>query len=284
MNLLPKYVTALSTALLFSASAAAAAFTFTTPTLPLPAVSGNGLTGQLWTNVNPNTDTLAQAQTIIAGGFATANFLATAVDYPSGPTGATWVGATYASVLDATAIATLDNPAVLPDDVLNTVMRFAGFFGVFALNEVWGFHIPSDDGSAVDIQGTRVLINDGIHGFGGPATTVEFTTPGLYALDILFFESQSSEWGLEFRGGLGGASPTTAITPRLYSLTQFADPNDPRLTSIRGDVPTPGTLPLLGMAFACLGLLARKTSARRNSAAKSGSQRNQGQTRISRPL
>ena len=50
-------------------NALAAAFTFTTPTLALPANLGNGLTGQLWTNVNPNTDTLAQAQAIISGGF-----------------------------------------------------------------------------------------------------------------------------------------------------------------------------------------------------------------------
>ena len=115
--------------------------------------------------------------------------------------------------------------------------------------EVWTFHIPSDDGSAVDIQGTRVLNNDGIHGFGGPSTTVAFTTPGLYAIDILFFESQPTDWGLEFRGGLGNATPATALTDRLYTLVDYAAPGDDRLDSIQGKVPEPGTLTLLGAAL-----------------------------------
>ncbi|TXI25815.1 MAG: hypothetical protein E6Q61_01710, partial [Nitrosomonas sp.] len=134
-----KFLLTTASALLLSVNALAADYTFTTPTLALPATSGNGLTGQLWTNVDPNTDTLAQAQAIIAGGYATANFLATTIDYPVGPAGSTSVFSTYGAVLDATAQATLDNTAVLPDDVLNTVMRFAGFFGVQRANKVWTF-------------------------------------------------------------------------------------------------------------------------------------------------
>lgn len=250
-----------STTLLAAVNASAAVYTFGTPTHALPAVSGNGLTGQLWTNVNPNTDTLSQAQTIINGGFATANFRATTVDFPSGPAGTTSTSATYSSVLDAVAQSTLDNSSVLPDDVLNTVMRFAGFFGVQSAGEVWTFRLPSDDGSAVDIQGTRILDNDGIHSFGGPTTTVEFTTPGLYAINVLFFESQATEWGLEFQGGLNGASPTTALTPRLYTLVDFATPDDERLDSIQPNaVPAPGSLSLIGAGLlAALGFRKRSS-------------------------
>ena len=254
-----KFLLAATSALLMNMDALAAAYTFGTPSQALPASLGNGLTGQLWTNVAATTDTLAQAQTIISGGFATANFRATTIDYPVGAASSTSVSATYGAVLDPTAQATLDNTSVLTDDVLNTVMRFAGFFGVQNAGEVWTFHIPSDDGSAVDIQGTRVLNNDGIHGFAGPSTTVEFTTPGLYAINVLFFESQPSEWGLEFRGGLNGAATTTALTDRLYTLVDYANPNDDRLTSIQGRVPEPGMLPLLGVALlGAFGFLRRK--------------------------
>lgn len=250
-----------SATLLTGVNASAAIYSFGTPTHALPAVSGNGLTGQLWTNVNPNTDTLSQAQAIISGGFATANFRATTIDFPSGPAGTTFTSATYSSVLDAVAQSTLDNASVLPDDVLNTVMRFAGFFGVQNAGEVWTFRLPSDDGSAVDIQGTRILDNDGIHSFGGPTTTVEFTAPGLYAINVLFFESQATEWGLEFQGGLNGANPTTALTPRLYTLVDFATPDDERLDSIQPNgVPSPGSLSLIGAGLlAALGCLKRRT-------------------------
>jgi len=248
---LPAAAIAFSVAL--STQALGAHFTFTTPDHALPANLGDGLTGQLWINVPPTTDSLAAAEAIIAGGTADANFLSTTVDYPSGPAGSTLTSATYGTVLDSTGLATIDNSSVLTDDVLNTVMRFSGFFGVFSGGEEWTFHIPSDDGSAVDIQGTRILNNDGIHGFGGPTTTVLFTAPGLYALDILFFESQPSHWGLEFRGGLTGSPVTTAISDRLYNLQDYADPDDPRLDSI-APVPAPGGLLLLGAGLLGLGL------------------------------
>ena len=254
-----KILLAATSALLMNVDALAAAYTFTTPDQALPTSLGNGLTGQLWTKVAASTDTLAQAQTIIGGGFATANFRATTIDYPVGAAGSTSVYATYGAVLDSTAQATLDNTSVLTDEVLNTVMRFAGFFGVQSAGEVWSFDLPSDDGSAVDIQGNRVLNNDGIHAFGGPSTTVEFSAPGLYAINVLFFESQPSDWGLEFRGGLGGAATTTALTDRLYTLVDYAPPDDDRLNSIQGKVPEPGMLPLLGAALlGAFGFLRRR--------------------------
>ncbi|MBL0285693.1 MAG: PEP-CTERM sorting domain-containing protein [Zoogloea sp.] len=66
---------------------------------------------------------------------------------------------------------------------------------------------------------------------------------------MLFFESQPNDWGLELRGGLNGAATTTALTDRLYTLVDYATPDDDRLTSIRGRVPEPGMLPLLGAAL-----------------------------------
>ena len=68
---------ALVAGLTLSAQSFAGPFDFYTADQVLPATPGNGLTGQLWTNVDPNTDTLAQADAVIAGGTATANFLST---------------------------------------------------------------------------------------------------------------------------------------------------------------------------------------------------------------
>lgn len=113
-----KMVVAAALLLTLSSNVPGAVITFTSQTLPLPAVDGNGLIGQLWINVPANADSLALAQAIIAGGFATANFRAITIDYPCGPAGSTSVFASYGAVLDATAITTLDNCSVLTDDVL----------------------------------------------------------------------------------------------------------------------------------------------------------------------
>lgn len=229
--------------LLVAGFANAAPFTFDTPDFALPDTAGDGLTGQLWINVDPATDSLAAAQAIIDGGDPDANFLSTNIDYPStGDTAST--SATYDDVLDAVGKTTIDNTSVLSDDVLNTVMRFAGFFAAEA-GEIWTFRVRSDDGSAVDIQGTRILDNDGIRPFGGPSVEVEFTTAGLYALDVLFFESQPIRWGLTFDGGADGSPSLGELQPRLYNLFDYADPDDPRLP---GTVPEPGTWGLLALA------------------------------------
>jgi len=258
-SLMKRSILAALVAATVSAPSLAATFTLNNPVItPKPATDGTGLTGQLWTNVDPNTNSLAQAQAIINGGFATANFRSTTIDYPAGATDVTLTSDTYNSVLDATAQSTLDNTSILTDDVLNTVMRFAGFFGANA-GEIWTFSILSDDGSAVDIGGTRILNNDGIHGFGGLSTTVEFVQSGLYAIDVLFFESQVSHWGLEFAGGLEGSPVTTDLTTRLYTLIDNAPPDDPRLGSIQPTaVPLPGTLLLIGAGLAGLGITRRR--------------------------
>ena len=82
-----------------------------------------------------------------------------------------------------------------------------------------------------------------------PTTTVQFDAPGLYAINVLFFESQATDWGLEFRGGLGAAATTTALTDRLYTLADYATPEAERLNTIQGRVPEPGMLTLLGAAL-----------------------------------
>ena len=41
----------------------------------------------------------------------------------------------------------------------------------------------------------------------------------------------------------------TALTDRLYTLVDYATPDDERLNTIQGRVPEPGVLTLLGIAL-----------------------------------
>ena len=86
--------------------------------------------------------------------------------------------------------------------------------------------------------------------------------PGLYEMDILFFESQPVAWGLEFSGGLSGTSQTTALTDRLYNLIDYAPSDDDRLDSIRpAGVPEPATVALFGLGLAGIGFARKKKRA-----------------------
>ena len=90
-----------------------------------------------------------------------------------------------------------------------------------------------DDGSAVDIQGTRVLNNDGIHGFGGPSTTVAFTAPGLYAIDIPVLRIPAHRLGPRVPRRPRQRHAATALTDRLWHLVDYAAPATSRLTASR---------------------------------------------------
>lgn len=217
---------------------AVAAFTFTTPDAPLPSASGNGLNAKVWTGVD--VDSLAAAEAFIGANPADATFLSSAIDYPQGASNVVGTSTLFSDLLGSDA-STLSNPAVGSTSVLNSILQFDGFLRIDTPGSVL-LSIGSDDGSEAVIQGTRVIDNDGIHAFpGGGAGPVEigFLTAGLYELDVLFFESQVFDWGVEFVEG-GPSSSNVIPQSRLYTSTAV--------------VPLPAALPLFGSAL--LGLLA----------------------------
>jgi hypothetical protein len=232
-------------ALLLALAAPAGAlplFTFTTPDAPIPPYSGNGLDAELWAGVN--VDTLAAARAHVLGFVPTTTFVSTSVDYPNGAAGSTTTSSTFGAALGVDA-GSLADPTVATDPVLNSILRFTGYLRVDQPGSLF-LGVGSDDGSELRIQGTTVIFNDGIHGFPGPndgPAEIGFEAPGLYEMEILFFESQVVGWGVEFYANAAGSGQ--AIPQRvLYRTT---------------DVPEPGTMVLFALgAVGALGLWRRR--------------------------
>ena len=143
-------------------------------------------------------DSLAQARTYIGANPADSLFTSSVVDYPNGSAGSTSTGTTLNTALGVDA-ATLTNPAIGANAVLNSIIQLTGYLRIENANTLLNLGVGSDDGSELLIQGTQVINNDGLHPFPGVGPqAVNFAQPGLYAMEILFFESQVVEWGLEF--------------------------------------------------------------------------------------
>ena len=206
-------------------ASAVPAFTFTSPDAPLPSSPGNGLNASIWSEGDlAGIDTLAQARVFITTTqpVADATFVASTIDYPSGADATVSTSTTIGSVLggDATSLTSAGAGAttVAANDVLNSIWRFTGLLGVETAGSAL-LSIPSDDGSELIIQGTQVIDNDGIHPFSSPVVEVAFSQPGLYELEMLFFESQAVAFGVEFRAD-GALVPQS----RLYRTTDIITP------------------------------------------------------------
>jgi len=210
-----------------------ASFTFTSPDAPLAACGANGLNGRLWSNaaIGP-IDTLAAASAYVSSNSPDSLFTASVVDYPNGPAGSVVTGTTINAALGVDA-GSLTNPAVGGNTVLNSIMEFDGFLVIAAANTTLSLGLGSDDGTELVIQGTQVINNDGIHAFPGAGAgpvNVTFTQPGLYAMDILFFESQIFDWGIEFF--LGAAGQGTPVPNSMLCRTVIPAPGAPLLGSL----------------------------------------------------
>lgn len=233
----------------------AAPFTFTTPNFGLPAFPGDGLVGSVWANVafpaSLSDRTISWAQTYASNTTPDSAFVATTVDYPQGSTPTVLDRQTSIATFLGSDAASLTNPAAGSNMLMTqnggpafgTIMQFAGYYRVDTAGSIF-FNIASDDGASITIQGTQIALNDGIHPFGTLASPVEvsFTNPGLYKLEIEWFDGENVDGGVAFGTGV---SNTIVAQSLLY----------------QSPIPEPASIVLLGTGISALVVLRRKRRA-----------------------
>lgn len=171
--------------------------------------------------------TLAMADSIIASDPVAATFQATLVDYPNDPMDIAFLG-TLGDLLGADAVS-LAPPSAAGVDASPMVMRFSGFIQIDPAFDTQPsnstidvvFSLGSDDGSRLRIGGQTVIsIDPGtpVTAFPGVADVARFEAPGLYPLEIVWFDHYGGI-GLEFSSSIpggpnsGGPAGTVGIVP-----------------------------------------------------------------------
>ncbi|MCW3061147.1 MAG: hypothetical protein JWQ02_2968 [Capsulimonas sp.] len=193
-----------------AAGAAHASITIIGPSAPVPATPGTGLQGFYYGNgIAPGN--LANAQAYISTHAPLATFTATTINYSQNDdvTLTTFLGGDAAS---------LSNPAVGANDLTGQIIEFKGFYAVPTAG-LQTIGIGSDDGSQMFINGTEVVNLDGDHAFTTGFQTIDFTTAGLYQIDIIYFEDFGST-GISLIDGAGNPVDTDL----LYSQAPNAVP------------------------------------------------------------
>jgi hypothetical protein len=235
----------------------ASTITFSTPDAPLPVTPGNGLVGTYYRPTGGTfVGSIANENTYIGSHTSDATFVSTGISYGGtyGSQGSVsdtsnTVG-TYLSPDSGTLKATPGSPSgettpqVLSNNLNGTMYTFTGYLAVTAAqtNTPFSFYIGSDDGSALSIKGTQIILNDNDHpfAFSNGGNMVQFTKAGLYAINAEFFEDNGNT-GMELGSTMAGLG-----TPYGGELTAA---NFYQSVPTTPAVPEPSTLTLAGMAL-----------------------------------
>ena len=110
----------------------------------------------------------------------------------------------------------------LPDDARHDAyaLRFTGSIEI-PQSGTWSFHLASDDGSALWIDGKQVIDHGGIHGSGFKSATLDLAQ-GAHPILVTFFEAAGdADLRLQWNGpGTPRADvPTSAFTTRVVRFT-----------------------------------------------------------------
>jgi len=187
----------------------------------VPTTAGTGLSGSYYKLNTTYLTTMAQAiQMMAAAGGPTATFTTTAVCYPS---------CNIATVADSTSLSGYLGsnasgltytvpPSQLPTSLEHSAMTISGYIAI-AQAGTYNFNLGSDDGAQLTI-GNQVVIGDGVlHSFAISSGSATFTTAGLYAITIQYYENSGYTslefWGSDSSGNctLGRCNNTAANNP-----------------------------------------------------------------------
>jgi PEP-CTERM motif len=193
-------------------------------------------TGSFATNANI-VPTLAAAQTFISSNQPNSRFQAQAFNY-------TGTDSSLPAAFLGTDGATLAPPYTNP--MYSSIYRLRGFINVTTAQTLPGqsgiaieFLTNSDDGSSLAIGGTTVVNNDGQHGAQDATGIARFTAPGLYPIQVLYFND-------EYNNDTGGANVVVRSSigtndPSNLTILPFTS------TYQTAPVPEPGALLLCGL-------------------------------------
>ncbi len=121
--------------------------------------------------------------------------------------------------------ASLSNQSVGANTLEDSIYHFTGYINITAANLTTTFQLGSDDGSALSINGTQVIDNDGDHGYNTVSQTVDFTAPGLYAVNLISFED-GGVTGVLWSSTIGASSGGSVEVPEsvLYQTAAVPEP------------------------------------------------------------
>ena len=188
---------------------------------PPPSVDGTGLAGAWFYDPNDPTrrcGNVATAQAYIASEPPHGSFMATFIAYEGSDTTPINQVLSFLGQQDATTL----TPAST-DQFGTSIFDMTGYLKITAadLNTVFGLY--TDDGSALFLgqSSIQAVINDGTHGGQDRKGQVMFEAPGLYPIEIVYFNQSGLNY--EYSGiclvyssiGTGGILPANRLYPSI---------------------------------------------------------------------
>lgn len=181
------------------------------PDAPLPGFAGSGLGGSIWLGGNQGTILDNRAYTLANS--PSGGFLAAVPDYP-GSDSVVNVFDTVNRFLDqdAPSLTGFDGSAV---STSNMLVVLSGFVAIPA-SGLYRFGVASDDGFELLVGGSQLAAYNGDRGYGMSYGSAEFSGPGLYAIDLLYWANSVGQSGLTLVWDQGVGSDQVVPTSRLY--------------------------------------------------------------------